>query len=190
MWPSCGVAVRVRARCGDNRVFSRISRRTRLRLTRMVSVTRNRAQTLRCPSPVQGDRSRSLWIAASKASSVIAGLGLLSNQIEAVADASGWMSLVQGGQFRLLVVWGSKRMAMFPQVRTLKEAEIDLEVNSPYGVCGPRGMDPAAVKKIHAAMKAALFDPATHAVMERYNMPTLYLDSATYDVAAREQDKI
>jgi tripartite-type tricarboxylate transporter receptor subunit TctC len=116
--------------------------------------------------------------------------GLLSKQIEAMADASGWISLVQGGQFRLLVVWGSKRMALFPQVRTLREAGIDLEVNSPYGVCGPRGMDPAVVKKIHDAMKEALFDPATQAVMERYNMPTLYLDTASYDAAARQQDKI
>lgn len=116
--------------------------------------------------------------------------GLLGSQIDAVADASGWVSLVQGGQFRLLVVWGSRRLPLFPQVRTLKEAGIDLEVNSPYGVCGPRGMDPALVKKIHDAMKDALFDPATQAAMERYNMPTLYLDSAAYDAAAHEQDRI
>ena len=81
-------------------------------------------------------------------------------------------------------------MKLFPEVRTLREAGVDLIVNSPYGVCGPRGMDPAVVKKIHDAMKEALFDPATQAVMERYNMPTLYLDSAAYDAAAREQDKI
>ena len=35
-----------------------------------------------------------------------------------------------------------------------------------------------------------LFDPATQAVMERYSMPTLYLDTAAYDAASREQDKI
>ena len=116
--------------------------------------------------------------------------GLLGSQIDAVADASGWIPLVQGGKFRLLVVWGSNRMKLFPEVRTLREAGVDLVVNSPYGVCGPRGMDPAVVKKIHDAMKEALFDPATQAVMERYNMPTLYLDSAAYDAAAREQDKI
>ena len=51
-------------------------------------------------------------------------------------------------------------------------------------------MDPAVVKKIHDAMKDALFDPATQAVMATFNMPTLYLDTAAYDKAAREQDKI
>ena len=116
--------------------------------------------------------------------------GLLGSQIDVVADASGWIPLVQGGQFRLLVVWGSQRMKLFPEVRTLKEAGIDLAVNSPYGVCGPRGMDPAVVKKIHDAMKDALFDPATQAVMEKFSMPTLYLDSAGYKAAYAEQDRI
>ncbi|HZQ00989.1 MAG TPA: tripartite tricarboxylate transporter substrate binding protein [Reyranella sp.] len=116
--------------------------------------------------------------------------GLLGSQIDAIADASGWIPLVQAGKFRLLVVWGSQRMKLFPEVRTLREAGIDLVVNSPYGVCGPKGMDTAIVKKIHDAMKEALFDTATQSVMATYNMPTLYLDTAAYDKAAREQVKI
>ena len=116
--------------------------------------------------------------------------GLLGSQINAIADASGWIPLVQAGKFRLLVVWGSKRLPLFPEVRTLREAGIDLDVNSPYGVCGPKGMDPAIVKMVHDAMKDALFDPATQAVMNTYNMPTLYLDTAAYDKAARAQNQI
>jgi tripartite-type tricarboxylate transporter receptor subunit TctC len=116
--------------------------------------------------------------------------GLLGSQIDAIADASGWIPLVQSGKFRLLVVWGSSRLKLFPEVRTLKDAGIDLEVNSPYGVCGPKGMEPALVKKIHDAMKDALFAPETQAVMATYNMPTLYLDSAAYDKAARQQNQI
>ena len=116
--------------------------------------------------------------------------GLLGSQIDAIADASGWIPLVQAGKFRLLVVWGSKRLPLFPEVRTLREAGIDLDVNSPYGVCGPKGMDPAIVKKVHDAMKDALFSPETQAVMNTYNMPTLYLDTAAYDKAARVQNQI
>lgn len=116
--------------------------------------------------------------------------GLLGSQIDAIADASGWIPLVQGGKFRLLVVWGSRRLPLFPDVRTLQEAGIDLVVNSPYGVCGPRGMEPAVVTKLHDAMKDALFSPEVQAVMATFNMPTLYLDTAAYDKAAREQDKI
>ncbi len=64
-----------RARWGESRAFSRMRRRRRLRETRMASRTRRRAQTLRWPSPVQGEVSRSRLMAASRASSVIAGLG-------------------------------------------------------------------------------------------------------------------
>ena len=72
---SCGVVSRGRERCGDSRPFSRISRSTRLRATRMPSITRSLAHTLRCPSPCQGERARSARIAASRASSETAGFG-------------------------------------------------------------------------------------------------------------------
>ena len=116
--------------------------------------------------------------------------GLLGSQIEIIADASGWIPLVQSGQFRLLVVWGSNRMKLFPEVRTFKEAGIDLAVNSPYGICGPKGMDPAIVKKLHDAFKDALFDAATLAVMERFSMPTLYQDGGAYAADYKELEKI
>jgi tripartite-type tricarboxylate transporter receptor subunit TctC len=116
--------------------------------------------------------------------------GLLGNQIDIIADASGWIPLVQSGQFRLLVVWGSKRMKLFPDVRTLKDAGIDLVVNSPYGICGPKGMEPAIVRKLHDAFKEALFDAATQAVMERFSMPTLYRDGAAYAADYRELEGI
>jgi tripartite-type tricarboxylate transporter receptor subunit TctC len=51
-------------------------------------------------------------------------------------------------------------------------------------------MDPAIVKKIHDAAKDALYSPEVQGVMATYNMPTLYLDTAAYDKAAREQNQI
>ena len=69
MRPSWAASWRGRWRCGDSRPFSRINRSTRLRATRMPSSTRSRAQTLRCPSPIQGDRSRSARMALITAAS-------------------------------------------------------------------------------------------------------------------------
>ena len=116
--------------------------------------------------------------------------GLMSRQIDVVADASGWAQLVQDGTFRLLAVWGAARMPRFPDAPTLQQAGIDLVVQSPYGLAGPRGMDPAVVRKLHDALKEALFDPTTREVMARYNMPLLYLPTAEYDAASRQQDQI
>ena len=66
--PTWGFPPRRRQRWGESRLFSRITRSTRLRETRMPRQTRSRAQTLRCPSPSQGDASRSASMATSRAS--------------------------------------------------------------------------------------------------------------------------
>jgi tripartite-type tricarboxylate transporter receptor subunit TctC len=48
-------------------------------------------------------------------------------------------------------------------------------------------MDRTVVAKLHDAMKDALDDPTTRTIMERFNMPRLYLDSAGYEAAYRRQ---
>ena len=116
--------------------------------------------------------------------------GLLSRQVDSVVDASGWAPMVADGQFRLLVVFGSERMARFPDVPTLRQAGIPMDVNSPYGLGAPRGTDPAIIARLHDAFKEALFDPTTQEVMGRYNMPNLYLNTADYDAASRRQHVI
>jgi hypothetical protein len=59
-------------------------------------------------------------------------------------------------------------------------------VTSPYGLSGPRGMDPGVVRTLHDAMKTALFSPANEAVRKQFDMPLEYYDTAAYqDFVAR-----
>ncbi|HYI81903.1 MAG TPA: tripartite tricarboxylate transporter substrate binding protein, partial [Acetobacteraceae bacterium] len=67
---------------------------------------------------------------------------LLGGQIDALADSSGWAQLVEDGKLRLLVTWGEARAKRFPEVPTLREVGIDIVSASPYGIAGPKGMDP------------------------------------------------
>jgi tripartite-type tricarboxylate transporter receptor subunit TctC len=76
-------------------------------------------------------------------------------------------------------------MPEFPAVPTLQESGIDLVVESPYGIAGPRGMDPAVVAKLHDAFKEAVFDPAAQAIIARYGMLFLYGPSAGYEATTR-----
>jgi tripartite-type tricarboxylate transporter receptor subunit TctC len=112
---------------------------------------------------------------------------LLGGQIDASADASGWGELVKDGRLRLLVTWGAERAKRFPDVPTLREQGIDIVSVSPYGLAGPKGMEPAVAQAVHDAFKAALEDSAHLAVLERYDMSVTYLDSAGYAAAARRQ---
>lgn len=105
---------------------------------------------------------------------------VLSGQTQANADSTGWAPLVEAGQLRLLVTWGENRAARFPNVPTLREVGINIVSASPYGLAGPKGMDPGVVRALHDAFKAALYDPAHAEVLARYDMPLIYKNSADY----------
>ena len=112
---------------------------------------------------------------------------LLGGQIDATADSSGWAQLVQDGKLRLLVTWGEQRAKRFPEVPTLREVGIDIVSASPYGIAGPKGMDPGLVRTIHDAFREALNDPAHLSVLERFDMPVMYKDTAAYQAFVRQQ---
>ena len=71
------------------------------------------------------------------------------------ADSTGWKPLVDAGQLRLLAIWTAERSKNWPDVPTLKELGYPFVFDSPFGIAGPKGMDPAIVEKLHDAFKKA-----------------------------------
>jgi len=112
---------------------------------------------------------------------------LLGGHIHAVPDSTGWAPQVNSGQFRLLVTWGANRTKSWPTVPTLKELGINIVVNSPYGIAGPKGMDPIAVKVLHDAFKKGMEEPLFLAALEKLDQEILYLNSADYHAYAMKQ---
>jgi len=105
---------------------------------------------------------------------------LLGGHINAVADASGWAPLVESGQLRLLVIWTDKRSKSWPNVPTLKEAGIAMVSNSPYGLAGPKGMDPKVVKILHDAFKKGMEAPSYVETIAKIDQEPFYLNTADY----------
>jgi tripartite-type tricarboxylate transporter receptor subunit TctC len=112
---------------------------------------------------------------------------LQAGQIDCVADGSGWAPGVEGGQFRLLNVWTEQRSPRFPQAPTLRELGMDMAFTAPFGISGPKGMDPGVVKVLHDAFHKALMDPAHLEAMRRYDLPMGYMDSADYTAFVRTE---
>ena len=69
-------------------------------------------------------------------------VAVASGEVMCVADASSWAPLVEGGQLRLLCAWTAERSPRFPDAPTLRELGYDMVITSPYGISGPKGMDP------------------------------------------------
>jgi tripartite-type tricarboxylate transporter receptor subunit TctC len=110
---------------------------------------------------------------------------LLGGQIQVTADSSGWSPLVEEGRVRLLATWGEERARRFPNVPTLREQGLDIVSISPYGLAGPRGMDPGVVRALHDAFREALTDPSHVAVLDRFDMQPNYKNSADYAAFVR-----
>ena len=111
---------------------------------------------------------------------------LLGGHVMSASDATGWDKFVDSGQMRLLVSFGEQRMKRFPNVPTAKELGYNIVSNSPYGLAGPKGMDPAVIKTLHDAFKKAMDDPQHLAVLDQLNQPVWYKNSADYAAWARE----
>jgi tripartite-type tricarboxylate transporter receptor subunit TctC len=111
---------------------------------------------------------------------------ILGGHVMAASDATGWGPHVQSGKLRLLATYGSKRTKRWPQVPTLDELGYQTVSDSPFGVCGPKGMDPAVTRTLQDAFRKTLEDPAVLAAFDKYDQSVIYMDTEAYTRFARE----
>ncbi|WP_421995891.1 tripartite tricarboxylate transporter substrate binding protein [Roseococcus sp.] len=104
----------------------------------------------------------------------------LGGHVDMVADSAAWAPFVASGDMRALNVWSAERAPRFPDVPTLRELGIDMTSSTPYGISGPKGLDPEIVHRLHEALKVGLFEPANQAIRARFDMPLAYYDPADY----------
>jgi tripartite-type tricarboxylate transporter receptor subunit TctC len=105
---------------------------------------------------------------------------LLGGHVHAVAGGSDWGPLIASGDLRLLVTWSAERTKNWPHVPSLRELGFNLVANSPYGLAGPKGMDPKTVKILHDAFKKGSEDPAYRTVLARVDQEPAYLNTEDY----------
>ena len=103
-----------------------------------------------------------------------------------------------GGRGRRLVAARRRRQGARPQPldgaaqrapARYADAEgtgLPVRVRFPFGLAGPKGMDPAIVKKLHDAFKVAMTDPKAMEIQKRYDYATRYMNGADYTKFVRE----
>ncbi len=114
---------------------------------------------------------------------------ILGGHIRVMSGTTEFAPHVQSGKLRLLATLGSKRNKAFPDVPTVKESGWDTITESPFGIGGPKGMDPAIVKVLHDAFRKTLEDPAVQATLDKFYMPSIYMSTAEYTAYAERTFK-
>jgi tripartite-type tricarboxylate transporter receptor subunit TctC len=109
---------------------------------------------------------------------------LLGGHIMSQSDATGWARHVDAGSFRLLVTFGEQRTRW--GAPTAKELGYDVVSYSPYGIVGPKGMDPKIVKILHDAFKKAMDDPEHQKLLQTLDQIQWYKSTEDYAKWAAE----
>lgn len=109
---------------------------------------------------------------------------ILGGHIPLMSGTTEFAPHVVAGRLRLLATLGSRRNKAFPEVPTVKESGWDTVSESPFGIGGPKGMDPALVRLIHDAFKKTLDDPRVLETLDKFYMPVIYMASADYQAYA------
>jgi tripartite-type tricarboxylate transporter receptor subunit TctC len=115
---------------------------------------------------------------------------LLGGEIDFASEASGWAPMVQSGKLRLLAVFTATRAKRFPDVPTVHELGMEVVIDSPGGLIGPKGMDPAIVRVLADAFRAAAQEPRHLEFLDNMDQPLLLLDGPAYrDAMARTYEE-
>ncbi len=88
--------------------------------------------------------------------------------------------MVDSGKFRLLAVYGNKRLAHYPNVPTLKELGLNIADASPWGIAAPSGVPADRIKILHDALKAAMQDPVFLKALETLANEPNYMGTTEY----------
>lgn len=88
--------------------------------------------------------------------------------------------LADAGKVRFLNIWTANRVSILPDTPTLKELGYPYVILSPFGIAGPKGLNPMVVSRLHDAFKKALGDPSVTAILKKMEMPPDYKNGQDY----------
>jgi tripartite-type tricarboxylate transporter receptor subunit TctC len=111
---------------------------------------------------------------------------LMGGHVQAQSDATGWGTYVNDGRMRLLVTFGEKRTKRWNTVPTATELGLDVISTSPYGIAGPKGMEPALVKTIHDAFKKGMEEAEHLKVLDALDQEPWYKNTEDYTKWVRD----
>jgi tripartite-type tricarboxylate transporter receptor subunit TctC len=94
-----------------------------------------------------------------------------------------------GGQLKCLGVFSESRLEQFPSYPTALEFGYNFSMGQWRGLAAPKGTDPARIKVIHDAFKAAMADPEFLALAEKSGLILDYLDTESFRKLVLKEDQ-
>ena len=93
---------------------------------------------------------------------------------------------LQSGKLRALAIASETRPDAFANIPTFRELGYDVVTPSPLGIAGPKDLPKPIVRKLEAAVKTAMDDPAFKQAAANYGVRLEYRDAAQYSALAKK----
>jgi tripartite-type tricarboxylate transporter receptor subunit TctC len=87
---------------------------------------------------------------------------------------------IKAGKLRALAGWGDKRVAVLPELPTLKELGYDAEFYIWAGMFAPKGTPEPIMKKLRDTVRAAMQEAEFKSAMDKMETPIAYLDAPEF----------
>lgn len=84
------------------------------------------------------------------------------------------LEMSKGGKVRIIATTGASRLAILPNVPTLRESGIDVTVESYLGIYGPAGIPQDTVQRLSGALQTVLKSPELQARIGQLAMSAAY----------------
>jgi tripartite-type tricarboxylate transporter receptor subunit TctC len=112
---------------------------------------------------------------------------LIGGHIDAITVSGAEVSAqVRAGELQILAMMGESRLEIFPDVPTLRELGIDVNINTFRGLGGPRDIPADRVAILHDAFKKMMEEPEFISTLENMGLGIDYRSTADYEILATE----
>lgn len=114
---------------------------------------------------------------------------MLGGHVDVTATGGNVFPLIEAGQARPILWLTMESSPQYPEIPGLRQLGItsDIDLNFPFGLAGPKGMDPAIVKILHDGFRKAMETPEHQAILKTLDQPNRYMSSADYAAFAHRQ---
>lgn len=112
---------------------------------------------------------------------------LLGGHVDAACGIiSDVLPLYKSGEVKILAVLNDKRMDALPEILTAKDQGYDMTLYSYMAIAAPKGMPADRLDILRTAYAKAHQDPEFREVMERLNIPAVYMNGDEFKQKVEE----
>ena len=115
---------------------------------------------------------------------------LLGGHIEAVTVSPPEVAQhVAAGKLRILAVMSAQRAPKFPQVPTLKERGVDVQISTWRGLVAPKATPEPVLTVLREAARKAVQEPAYRATMDKLDLNAVFIEGDAFrEVMKRDNE--